>query len=100
VDKTVNASTTFRCNGSAPNASFSITQDFGLYKTGPGWNRMRNTTATTQYLPYTVTLTPSSGTVPKNTIQTLTLSGTVLGSDYGDAFVGNYSDTVVITLSP
>ena len=102
VDKTVTTSITFVCNGSAANATFSITDNDGLYETGPNANRMLNTTFPTppKYLPYSLTYNPQTSTVPKGVNQTLTISGTVLGVDYQDAYVGSYSDTVVLTIAP
>ncbi len=100
VNKSVNTSINFRCAGSAPIATFFITDDDGLYETGLDANRMRHTTINTEYIPYTFTLNPTSGTVPKNTDQTLSISGTVNGTDYQNAATGTYSDTVVITLTP
>ncbi len=100
IDRTINTSITFRCGGSAPMATFFITDDDGLHKAGPDQNRMRHATITSEYLPYSLTLNPSSGTVPKNTNQTLTITGTVKGVDYQVATSGSYSDTVVISISP
>jgi len=100
VDRTVSTSITFMCHGSANPATFSITDDDGMYETGPNGNRMRHTTLTTEYLSYSLTLNPTAGTVPKNTDQTLTITGAVKGSEYQDAYVGNYSDTVVISIEP
>jgi spore coat protein U-like protein len=100
VDRTVQTSITFRCGGSAPNATFSITDDDGSYEIASDKNRMRHTTTFTEYLPYSLTLSPTSGTVPKNTNQTVTVTGTVRGVDYQNAATGNYSDTVVITIEP
>ena len=100
IDKSVSTSITFRCAGSAPNATFFISDNDGLYETSPNANRMRHTTINTEYIPYEFTLNPTSGTVPKNSTQTLTISGTVNGVAYQDAATGNYSDTVVITLTP
>lgn len=102
VDKTVTASITFACRGSAPLATFFITDDDGMYETGANANRMLNTSVTTgnYYLPYSLTYNPQTGTVPKNVDQTLTITGTVLGTSYQNAYVGNYSDTVVLTISP
>lgn len=91
---------TFRCGGSAPNATFVISQANGLYETGPGVNRMQHSTMVTEYLPYTLTLSPLSNTVPKNVNQTLTISGIVKATDYRTAYVGNYADTVVISIAP
>ena len=99
-DAIINSTITFRCGGSTPNATFAISQDDGLYETGPGANRMQNTTVTTEYLPYTVTLNPFSNTVPRNVVQTLTISGSIQASDYQNAYIGSYSDTVVISIAP
>jgi len=98
----VTQSTTFNfdCRGSAPNATFLMSQDYGLYETFPGENKMRNSAVLTEFLPYTLTFNPSTATVPKNVTQTLTVTGTVLASDYQKAYVGNYVDTVVISLNP
>jgi spore coat protein U-like protein len=100
VDKTVNTTITFRCGGSAPNATFLISDDDGLYETGSNANRMRHSTNSAEYLPYTLTLSPVSGTVPKNSDQTLTITGKVKGSDYEDAIAGSFSDSVVISINP
>ena len=99
-DATINTTITFRCGGSAPNATFFIGQDYGLHETGPGANRMQNTTVLTEYLPYTITLNPLTNTVPKNVVQTLTISGSIIASDYKNAYIGSYSDTVVISIAP
>ena len=100
IDRTVSTTVTFVCRGSAPSTTFSFTDDDGLYETAPNAKRMRHTTVTTEYLPYSLTLNPISGTIPKNTNQTLTISGTVTGTDYQNAYTGNYSDTVVISIEP
>jgi spore coat protein U-like protein len=99
-DKTVNTSVTFRCGGSAPMAIFSITHDSGLYETATDAPRMRNATVTTEYLPYTLSLSPTSGTVRRNTNRTLTISGTVQGTYFQNAYAGNYRDRVVISIEP
>ncbi len=94
----------FRCQANGNNRiTFSITHDSGLYETGPNAPRMLNTTQTTpplQYLPYSLTLSPTSGSVPKGKDQTLTITGMVKGIDYQDALAGNYSDTVTISIDP
>ncbi len=99
-DKTVNTTTTFRCGGTAPIAAYAITHDSGRYETGPNAPRMRHATVTTEYLPYTIALSPTNGTVPRNTNRTLTITGTVKGTDYAGARAGNFADTVVITITP
>jgi spore coat protein U-like protein len=71
-DKTVNTTINFRCAGSSPMATFFMSDDDGLNETGPNANRMKHSTIGTEYIPYAFTLNPTSGTVPKNTVQTLT----------------------------
>jgi spore coat protein U-like protein len=100
VDVTKTTSLQFVCNGSAPIATFAFTSDDGLYETGPGANRMRHSTVTTEYLPYALSLSPATGTAPKGVNQTLTITGQVNALDYRPALVGNYADTVVISLNP
>lgn len=52
-------------------------------------------------IPYTLSLTkdanPNTGPLAP---RTLTISGTVLGIDYTSKTAGNYSDTVVLTITP
>ena len=99
-DSTARASIDFVCRGSAQLAAFGFTDDDGLYETGPNANRMRHSSVPTEYLPYTLSLDPASGIVPKNVPRTVTVSGTVRGADYQNAYAGSYSDSVVITLLP
>ncbi len=98
-DKTASASIGFRCSGSAGTAVYNVTSDDGLYESGPGAARMRHATDTTQFLKYTVNL-PQSGAVPKNTNQTLTVTGTVLVADFQNAIAGTFADSVVLTIAP
>jgi len=100
IDTTASISIGFVCRGSAPMATFAVAEDDGLYETGANANRMRHTVVPTEYLSYSLTLNPTSGMVPKNAPQTLTVSGTVRGTDYQNAYAGNYSDTVVVSLLP
>jgi spore coat protein U-like protein len=65
-----------------------------------GKRGMRDTVSS-DVIPYSLTLTkdanPNAGpTAPR----TLTLAGTVLGTDYSGKAAGSYSDTVTITLTP
>ena len=99
-DSTVNTAVTFRCAGSAPIATYAIGHDSGLYETGVNAPRMRHATIPTEYLPYTLTLNPSSGSAPRNVNQTLTISGTVQGAVFQNAYAGDYADTVVISITP
>jgi spore coat protein U-like protein len=100
VSATANTSFTIRCMGSDANATFAVTANNGLWSTGPGVRRMRHTTITTQFLSYSVSFTPAAATVPKNTDQVVTATGTVLPSQSANAQVGAYADTLTVTVSP
>lgn len=100
VDVTVSTTIGFRCMGSAPVATFLITDDDGLHEILPAGNRMQHVALPAQFLPYEMTLAPVTGTVPKNVPQTLTVTGTVRGASYQNAYAGNYADTVVISIAP
>jgi len=92
---------TFNCKGKDNPAAYSITRNDGLNSVVPGATRMINSAAApVQYLPYTFTLLPSSGSVPKNVDTLLTIQGTVIAADYVNAVPGAYTDTVVITINP
>ncbi len=91
---------TISCTGAGANpVFFAITDDNGLYETGVNANRMRNTTVPTEFLPYSMTYS-GSGSVKKNTNLDITITATVLGIVYQDAYVGSYSDMVTFTVSP
>ena len=99
VNKTATATTIFRCIGSSPMATYLIVSNDGLYSSGANAPRMRHSLNVAQFLPYTITL-PQSGTVPKNTNQTLTVTGTILVADFQNSLAGAYSDTVILTITP
>lgn len=92
--------TTITCAGNAANATYFISSNDGLYSTGTNAPRMRHDTLTTQFMPYTLTISPASATILKNVAQTITITGTVVPANVRDLPVGGYSDTVVITLTP
>ena len=101
ADVTASTNINFYCLGSFRTpAVFYISQDGGLYKTGPGANRMRNTTVATEYLPYSLFLNPVTASVPNWSLQALTITGVVKASDFQNAYVGNYSDTVAVSILP
>jgi len=95
------ASTTkgFSCAGSATNATFAISAADGLHSTGPGMRRLKHAAAA-EYMAYSLTLSPTSATVPKNSAQTLTVTGSIDPTEFQDRSAGVYSDTVTITLTP
>jgi len=99
---TVNASTTMRfwCLGYTGSTTFSVQAGNGLYSPGAGLRRVRHTTSTTDYMAYSLNITPASGTIGWLATQTITISGSIVPTEFQNARVGAYSDTVVISLDP
>lgn len=97
---TASATVGFSCGGSAPMASFSIAAGDGLYPLGAGARQMRHASVLSEYLAYSLVLSPEMATVPKNAVQTLTVTATVTPGAFGNAIAGTYSDTVALTLNP
>lgn len=100
VDVTKQVQLSFTCNGADDPAAFSISDNDGLYAAGANLKRMQNLTTPGAYLPYDLAYSPASGSAPKGVTETLTVTGTVKGSDYQTAYVGDYSDTVTLTIQP
>ncbi|MGE5188863.1 MAG: spore coat protein U domain-containing protein [Gemmatimonadota bacterium] len=100
ADVTVSAPLVFRCNGGPPTTMFLVTDDDGQNETVPGGNRMRHATLPGTFLPYAFSVAPGSGSIPRNTPQTVTVTGTVRGADYRDAVPGDYADAVVVAIDP
>lgn len=100
TNATITVTTSFKCTGSAATAAYVITADDGLWSTGTNARRMRHATVTTEFMPYALTVSPMTGTAPRNVDQVLTITGTVLPVDYQNRLSGAYSDTVVLTLTP
>ena len=88
----------FTCNGSAPIASYTIVQDGGLYNSAG--NRMRHSTNFGEFLPYSLALSPTSGSAPKGVSQPLTATVTIPVASFQQAIAGIFADSVVITISP
>jgi spore coat protein U-like protein len=97
---TATATMGFTCNGSSPFATFGISAGDGLYSAGPSARRMQHQTLAGTYLPYQLSWTPTSATVPKGSAQVLTVTGTLQPSSFQSALPGSYQDTVVLTLTP
>jgi spore coat protein U-like protein len=91
---------TIRCGGSADPATFLITDDEGVNSIGPGSRRMQHTTLAGNFIPYSLSYTPATDTIPKNTNTPITINGSILGTDYQSIPPGAYSDTVVLTITP
>ncbi len=82
------------------NASYTVSDDDGMYETGADANRVFNSIAN-EYIPYSFSYTPTSGTGngPTNPI-TLNLTASFAQVDYQNASAGTYTDTVTITVNP
>jgi hypothetical protein len=101
VDRSANISLNIRCNGSDPSAQVMLSTNDGLYPVGPGLPRMRHTLLLTEYLPYTLSFNPPSGTtIPRNTNVTLTITATIVGLDYQNASSGDYEDIIDVYINP
>jgi hypothetical protein len=100
TDAVATSSLVIRCGGSAANATFAISAGDGLFASGAGAPRMRHLATTTEFLPYTITLTPSSATIPKNTDQTIAITGRITPAQVAAAIAGTFADLVAITLAP
>jgi spore coat protein U-like protein len=102
TDVTATAQPRLRCTGNSASVLISLTHDSGLYETGPGANRMRHSTTTTEFLPYTTNL--PNGVflqfVPTNVDLQMNLTGTVRATDFRSARVGTYNDTITFTITP
>jgi hypothetical protein len=85
---TFTVSVNFTCALSSP--TFTIT---GLNDTGPGAFRLKHVTQVpSQYMSYTVTTT--------NTASSVTFTGHLVAANYKNAYVGSYSDTLTVMLTP
>ena len=98
LDVNASTSTTFWCT---KNATYSVSDDDGLYETGANANRMRHATTLTEYIPYSFSYSPTTGTGNGRTSAiTLDISGTVTFANYQNAAAGDYADTVVVSITP
>ena len=61
---------------------------------------MRHAVTTTAFLGYSVGYSPQTATIPKNTDQTIMITGTITAAQYGNAIAGSFADTVTLTISP
>jgi spore coat protein U-like protein len=79
----------YKCTGNA-NAVFTIT---GQNDLAPGAYRLRNVTAPTQYMRYSIAVTNVPGTK-------ITLDGSLPASSYANGWAGNYTDTLTVLVQP
>lgn len=97
VDVNASTTTTFWCT---KNASYSITDDDGLYEVVARSQSMKHASLT-EYIPYTFSYSPTKGTGQGRTTNiTLNISGTVTFANYQNASAGDYADTVVLSITP
>jgi len=80
-------------------ASYTITDDDGLYASGTNLNRMKHGTLA-EYIPYSFTYLATGTGAGPGSVLTMNIASTVLGSDYLNASAGTYSDTVTLTINP
>ena len=92
--------TSFKCGGSSSTVSYAIKAGDGLYSSAPGARQMRHGTVVTEFLAYSVSMSPSSGVAAKNAVVTVTITGTVAPSAFQGAIAGTYTDTVALTVTP
>lgn len=100
VNRVATTSFTIRCSGNADPATYTVVGGNGQYPSGPGSRRMRHATTLTEYLPYALSFSPASATIPKNVDRIITVTGTIQPFQFANAAQGNYADTVLVTVSP
>lgn len=97
---TATVSTTIRCAGTDKFATYSLAAGSGQNPLGAGDRRMRHGAVITEYLPYSLSVSPASATIPKGATQLITITGTITPAQFQNARAGFYSDTVAFTLTP
>jgi spore coat protein U-like protein len=61
---------------------------------------MLHTTTANEYIPYTFTYTTTGTGKGKSTAITMDIASTVAETNYINALVGSYADTVTLTINP
>ena len=98
TNATAATSTTIRCRGNVASLVV-IVVDGGLSPTGGGVRQLRHTTVATELIPYALTVSPQVISIPKNTDQTIDITGSIAPADFQSAAAGSYSDTVVLSIN-
>ena len=93
---------TVDCNGGqASTVTLGFTLGNGSnYSTSLGARRMRHATVTTEFVPYSLNISPASATISKNGSLNFTVTGTSTPLQFQNAMVGSYSDVVTISVAP
>ncbi|WP_432719911.1 spore coat protein U domain-containing protein [Jeongeupia wiesaeckerbachi] len=96
-DQSKSASTNFWCSNGV---NYQVSLDNGLSPDGGGKRQMVLSGGTpTDVIGYTLSPDKTSGTATgQSTPIPLTLTGEVKGTDYQDAKIGDYNDTVILTI--
>jgi spore coat protein U-like protein len=92
------AAVTYRCTKGQVAA---VTADSGLYDSGGP--RMRHATVLTDFIPYTLTITDGTQTgtgFGAGEDKALGVAGSVSLTNYQNVSAGDYSDTVVLSITP
>ncbi len=80
--------------------SYTLALDDGLHAGGPGQPAMKRTTGV-EKIPYSVTITPTSGIgLGPTPSQTAVVKATIEKDHAQAASVGDYEDTLTVTLEP
>lgn len=100
-DATATVAGRITCNGGQSNTvTLGFTLGAGQYDTGPNARRMRHTVVTTEYLPYSLSISPASATIKKNSSLDFTVTGTIRPFAFQNAAAGDYLDQVQIFVAP
>ena len=79
-------------------SGYTITDDNGVNESGTTFRMQQG--ASGNYIPYTFTYTATGTGTGKTSTLTMNIAASVLGTDYVNAQVGAYSDTVTLTINP
>lgn len=99
ADATASVSGSVSCTGGKTDTTVGFTVGTGIFASG-GTRRMRHATVPTEFLPYSVSISPAGATIPKNSSLNFTLSGTITASQFQNVMAGSYLDLVVVTVLP
>lgn len=83
-------------------AAAGVTADTGLHVSG-GTRRMQHATVVADFIPYTLTITQGTQTglgFGSGNDLSLGVAGAVALTDYANVTAGNYSDTVILSITP
>lgn len=100
TDATGTAQFDYTCRGNAATATYALSVDDGLRAAGVGSPRMEHATTPAELMNYSLSLSHTSGSMPKNAVDTLFIDATILGSAYISAPPGVYNDTITVTILP